>query len=101
MKTAFDKIAQGLEEAIDVAHGRKQPHRLNHADIDVAAIRQKTNLTQEGFAHAFGFSLSQVRDWEQGRSAPQGGIRAYLLIIGDEPETVLNLLRKNNVMHAA
>jgi putative transcriptional regulator len=57
------------------------------------AIRTKIGLSQDDFATAFGFTVNQIRDWEQGRSRPLGGVRAYLMIIDRDPNGVLNMLR--------
>ena len=93
-KKAFDKIAEGLAEAIAVARGEAKPVRLFiPPEIDVRIIRQKVRMSQDDFASAFGFSLTQIRDWEQARSRPLGGLRAYLMIIEMDPVGVLKILR--------
>jgi putative transcriptional regulator len=51
-------------------------------------MRQKLGMTQEEFAIRYGLTLARVRDWEQGRSAPDGAARAYLRVIEKEPEAV-------------
>ncbi|WP_152977411.1 MULTISPECIES: helix-turn-helix domain-containing protein [Bradyrhizobium] len=38
--------------------------------IDVKAIRKKVGLTQEECAPRFSVKLASLRDWEQGRYAP-------------------------------
>ncbi len=94
-KRAFDKIAEGLNEAIAVARGEDKPARLFiPPDIDVRAIRRQCEMSQEDFASAFGFTVTQIRDWEQARSRPLGGSRAYLMIIETDPVSVLNILRE-------
>ncbi len=94
-KKAFDRIAEGLHEAIAVARGDARPAGLFiPPEIDVRAIRRKAGMSQGDFASAFGFSLTQIRDWEQGRSRPLGGVRAYLLIIERSPARVLGILRE-------
>lgn len=94
-KTAFEKIEEGLKEALDIARGVSKPAKLFiPAEIDVRAIRNKLGLSQEDFAAWFGFTLHQIRQWEQGRSRPLGGVRAYLLIIDRDPEGVRTLLRQ-------
>ena len=94
-KTAFEKIEEGLKEALAVARGEAQPDRLHiPSEIDVRAIRGKLGLSQEEFAARFGFTLHQIRQWEQGRCRPLGGLRAYLLIIAQDLERVSALLRK-------
>jgi putative transcriptional regulator len=65
-KKARDKIAEGLHEAIAVARGQAEPARLHvPTELDVKAIRAKTGLSQESFAYAFGFTVEQIRSWEQ------------------------------------
>jgi putative transcriptional regulator len=93
-KAAFDKIAEGLNEALSIARGVSQPaHMYVPAEIDVRAIRAKTCLAQEEFASAFGFTVHQIRQWEQGRHRPLGAMRAYLMVIDADPVAVLATLR--------
>ena len=94
-RNAFEKIEEGLKEALAVARGDAKPERLHiPSEIDVRAIRGKLGLSQEDFAARFGFTLHQIRQWEQRRCRPLGGVRAYLLIIAQDPERVSALLRK-------
>jgi putative transcriptional regulator len=90
-KKAFDKIAAGLTEALEIARGNAKPT----AEINVRDIRKKLGLSQDDFAQEFGFTINQIRDWEQGRSRPLDGLRAYLMIIEKNPDAVLNLLRSS------
>jgi putative transcriptional regulator len=93
-KKAFDKITEGLAEALAIAKGEKKPAKLHiPPELDVSAIRAKIGLSQDDFATAFGFTVNQIRDWEQERSRPLGGVRAYLMIIDRDPKGVLNMLR--------
>lgn len=92
-KRAFDKIAEGLTEAIAVARGEEKPAKLHvPPEIDVRATRRRLKMTQEDFARHFGFSVSQIRDWEQGRNRPLGAVRTYLMLIESAPDHVLQLL---------
>jgi putative transcriptional regulator len=91
---AFDKIAEGLNEALAIARGSAEPARLHvPPEMNVRAIRAKTSMAQEQFASAFGFSVHQVRQWEQGRHRPLGAMRAYLMVIDMNHQEVLALLR--------
>jgi putative transcriptional regulator len=93
-RKAFEKIAEGLNEALAIARGKAKPARLYiPAEIDVKAIRARLSLSQPEFAALFGFTVNQIKDWEQGRSRPLGGVRAYLMIIERDPERVLSLLQ--------
>jgi putative transcriptional regulator len=92
-RKAFDKIAKGLNEALAIAKGEAQPARLYvPPEIDVKAIRQKLGLSQDDFAAYFGFTIDQIKAWEQRRARPLGGLRAYLMLIGSNPEQVRSLL---------
>ena len=94
-KKAFDKIADGLTEALSIARGETKPAKLHiPPEIDVSAIREKTGLSQDDFANAFGFTINQIREWEQGRARPIGGVRAYLFIIKHDPKGVLEMLQQ-------
>ena len=93
-KKAFDKIAEGLGEVLAIARGEAKPAKLRiPVEIDVRSIRAKLALSQDDFAALFGFTVNQIKDWEQGRSRPLGGVRAYLMIIDRDPKRVLALLR--------
>jgi putative transcriptional regulator len=92
-KAAFDKITEGLTEALEIARSAAAPRRLYvPPEIDVRAIRAKAGMTQDSFASAFGFTVHQIRQWEQGRSRPLGAMRAYLMLIERDPSAVLKFL---------
>ena len=101
-KKAFEKVAAGLKEVLAIARGEAKPAKLHlPARIDVKSIRAKLSLSQEDFAARFGFTIDQIKDWEQRRSRPLGGVRAYLMIIDRNPSIVLALLRPRGEKKAA
>jgi putative transcriptional regulator len=101
-KKAFSRIAEGLNEVLAIARGEAKPARLYiPPDIDVKSIRSRLTLSQDEFASVFGFTVNQIKDWEQGRSRPLGGVRAYLMIIDRDPKIVLGLLRSLSGKKAA
>ncbi len=101
-KAAFDKISEGLNEALSVARGLTDAAKMHvPAEMDVRAVRQKTGMSQDAFASSFGFSVHQVRQWEQGRSRPLGAMRAYLLAIERDHTVILRLLAKEALDVAA
>jgi DNA-binding transcriptional regulator YiaG len=57
-------------------------------EIDVAAIRERTGLSQDQFALRFGLDAATVRNWEQGRSSPDKAARVLLLTIDKDPAAV-------------
>jgi putative transcriptional regulator len=58
----------------------------------VKKIRQRLGLSQEAFAQTYGFALSAVRDWEQGRRKPERSARILLKIVEKEPAAVTRAL---------
>jgi putative transcriptional regulator len=93
MTKAGQRLIEAAREAAAIARGDRKPARaFVPTDISVRGIRRKLKLSQEDFASQFGFTTSQIRDWEQGRSRPLGAVRAYLMIIDRDPETVRRLL---------
>jgi putative transcriptional regulator len=60
----------------------------------VKIIRRALGLSQDEFAARFHIPLGTLRDWEQGRKAPDAATRAYLTVIGRDPEAVATALRR-------
>lgn len=56
--------------------------------IDVAAIRNKTGLSQQAFARRIGVPVGTIRNWEQGRRTPQGPARILLALLDRNPRIV-------------
>lgn len=102
MSKAGKRLVGAAKEALAIARGEKAPARTHiPSEINVKDIRLKTGLSQDDFAYQYGFTLEQVRNWEQSRSRPIGGVRAYLMIIDRDPEEVINLLRAAQRRQAA
>jgi len=90
-KTAFDKIAAGLEDAI--AYARGDASRAREAgQIDVKAIRAATRQTQAEFAATYRLPIGTVRDWEQHRRQPDAPARVLLAMIRRDPAAVARLV---------
>lgn len=95
MTKAFDKIMDGLTDALAIAEGAADPatYRVHvPEEVDVRAIRCAQGLTQAAFALRYGFSPPAVRDWEQGRRRPEASARILLKVIEKRPEAVLEAL---------
>ena len=92
MKSAFDKIAAGLDDAIAYAGGDKT--RGREATVDVKAIREANKMTQAAFAQTYRLKLAAVRDWEQGRRLPDTGSVTLLKMIQTDPQAVRRIIAK-------
>ena len=94
-KDAFDSIMWGAREAIAYLEGDKEgsrTHALAVEPTDIRAMRTGLGLTQTEFAALFGVSVHTLRNWEQGRRAPEGPACALLKVIEKEPEAALRAL---------
>jgi putative transcriptional regulator len=86
-----EEIVSGLEEAQGYVRGDDEDvstHVVEVEVIDIKAVRDELELTQQEFADSFGFSLSSVRNWEQGRRRPDKAARILLKLIEEEPEVM-------------
>jgi putative transcriptional regulator len=90
------RLIAAAKEARAIAGGEADPATYNiyiPAQIDVKAMRKKMQLSQDQFAYRYGFTPARIRDWEQGRSNPDGAARAYLMVIEKEPKAVERALK--------
>lgn len=96
MTKPFDKIMDGLTDALAYAEGDKTRGKARVVEVptvDVKAARKKLGLSQDRFAAAFKISPSTLRKWEQGTRHPRGAAQVLLTVIDREPEAVLRALR--------
>ncbi|MDA8230387.1 MAG: helix-turn-helix domain-containing protein [Magnetospirillum sp.] len=54
--------------------------------------RAVTGLSQTAFAAQYGIPAASLRDWEQGRRAPDAATQSYLRVIARMPEAVARAL---------
>ena len=58
----------------------------NYVGPDCAHIRKNLKLSQQQFADRFGFSVSAVRNWEQGIREPERSAQLLLVVISLHPK---------------
>jgi putative transcriptional regulator len=92
--SAGESMLRGAQSALAFAHGEKDHGCIVHIpdEIDVKAIRGKTEMSQSEFAQMFGLSKRTIEHWEQGLRVPTGPARAFLTVIAREPEAVRRAL---------
>jgi len=91
------EIITSLKEAIAWAGGDDLPVRITRVEVpntDVRAVRRRLRLSQSQFAARFGFQPATLKNWEQGRTKPDGPARVLLAVIAHHPEAVEDALRK-------
>jgi putative transcriptional regulator len=96
-KRAFNKIMAGIDDARGYLDGSadKKRYRVHVPEkVDVKQIRTRLGLSQASFAATYGFAVSAVRDWEQGRRRPERSARILLKIVEQEPEAITRALAR-------
>lgn len=91
-----DSLMDGLNEALEFAagdEGRAVVHRIEVPDVDVAAIRATTGLSQAQFARSIGVAKGTLLNWEQGRRRPTGPAQVLLAMIARRPSLVREFLK--------
>jgi putative transcriptional regulator len=97
-KAAFDKIKAGLGDTKSYLDGSANKRAFGihvPARVNVKKIRTQLGMSQESFAQTYGFALSAVRDWEQGRRQPERSARILLKVVEKEPDAVTRALAKS------
>ncbi len=95
--SAGNRIAASLREAVDWAEGKNVAVRVTQVEVptvDVREVRRKLGLSRSAFAAKFGFQPATLRNWEQGRTRPDGPARVLLAVIAQHPEAVEDSLRR-------
>jgi putative transcriptional regulator len=94
------RLIRSVRQAIAWASGEDVPVRVTMVSIerkpivDVRSVRQKLGLSQSAFAARFGLTPATVKNWEQGRTQPDGPARILLAVIAHHPEAVEDALRQ-------
>lgn len=66
--------------------------RVPRVRPSIRTLRRRLKMSQAEFARAFGFNVATLRDWEQGRSAPDQAVRSFLKVIASDPDRVRKVL---------
>ncbi len=92
-KENFKELLQSIDQARAIHRGKRKPSRVfRYESVKVAEIRAKLGLTQAQFADMLCVSLGTLRNWEQGRTYPEGAAIALLRVADAKPEAVLQAL---------
>jgi putative transcriptional regulator len=93
------RIDATTEEEIAAQAAEDDAEAMRDAASHARRVRQKLGLSQTAFAARIGVPVDTVRNWEQGKRAPQGPARALLRIIDRAPETALKALAPDAEEH--
>ena len=89
----FDLLCESVQQMDEIVDGKREAQRTNViASVQVKAIRERTQLTQQKFAQLIDVSVGTLRNWEQGRREPTGPAKVLLRAIERDPKHVLPAL---------
>ena len=91
-----ERLIAGLEEVRAFSRWRKGDESVDVSKMRVHSpvkkLRERLGLSQPRFCERFGIPLSQLRDWEQGRTSPDKTAWTLLRMIEKNPEAVAALV---------
>ena len=84
---AFELAGRDFDQSADqLAALGIEARQVASPAVDARRVREAYGLTQAEFADRFLLSVDTIRNWEQGRNAPDPAARLLLKIIEDYPE---------------
>jgi putative transcriptional regulator len=86
------RIDATTDEEIAAQIAEDDAEAMRDAAAYARRVRRRVGLSQVAFAKRIGVPVDTVRNWEQGKRAPQGPARALLRIIDRAPEMALQAL---------
>ena len=95
-KSALD----GLKVTVSYVGSDNQSSRRSRPavpEVNVAALRAKTGLSQHEFAQSIGVATGTLVNWEQGRRSPTGPAQVLLAILAKKPSLVKELFTKRHL----
>lgn len=99
-KPLSERVLHAAREARDHAAGKRG--LIEHLpvvpdEVDVAAIRARSNLSQAKFAQRIGVSAATLKNWEQGHRRPSGPSLVLLALLSKNPRIVEETLAPETV----
>jgi putative transcriptional regulator len=90
----WSRIDATSEEEIAAQIAEDEAEAMRDVAAYARRVRRRVGLSQVAFARRIGVPVDTVRNWEQGKRAPQGPARALLRIIDRAPEAALQALER-------
>ena len=90
----FEELVESAREGGAILRGERAPSRsFTIEGPDIRQIRDSYQLSQSQFAALLGISVGTLRNWEQGRRAPEGPAQVLLRVAARHPEAVWDVVR--------
>ena len=91
----FRDLLKSIDQAREIHKEKRAPGRVFKFDpLEIKKIRDQLHVSQPEFAVMIGVSVATLRNWEQGRTAPEGAARALLKVAAKQPRAVLEALHR-------
>lgn len=91
------KVLESIQEILDYEEGRKTNVRVSSVtiddDVDVRAVRDTLDLSQQKFADLYGLPVATIQNWESGRRKPELAAKLLLKVIEKSPDLVAKAIR--------
>jgi putative transcriptional regulator len=89
----FNELVASVREGGAILRGERTSSRQFVIDgPDIKRIRANYDLSQSEFAALLGISVATLRNWEQGRRAPEGPARILLQVAAKHPDAVWDVV---------
>jgi putative transcriptional regulator len=90
----FNELVESVRQGGAILRDKAKPSRaFEIAAPDVKRIRAQYQLSQSEFAALMGISVATLRNWEQGRRAPEGPARVLLQVAVKHPDAVWDVVQ--------
>ena len=98
-RTREDAFLEGLEDVARHFSGEApiKPDVVCLPPQNPKQIRENLSLSQSSFSGRFGLPLATIKNWEQGRRAPDQPTNVLLYLISQMPDRVVHCLRNQEV----
>jgi len=92
---AFEELLRSVRQMGAIRRGERRASRTTtFKPTDVKALRAELGQSQAEFSLMIGVSVSTLRNWEQGRRAPDGPALALLQVAAHNPAAVVEALHR-------
>ncbi len=94
----FNELVESVHEGGKILRGKAKPSRKFVIETpNVKKIRTGYKLSQNEFAALMGISVKTLRNWEQGRRAPEGAARVLLQVAAKHPEVIWDVVKMKSI----
>jgi putative transcriptional regulator len=94
-KERFDQLVESLGEVRTHVTTGRFAGRISKIKVtpgDIRGVRERSGMTQQQFAAAFGIGLGTLQKWERGERRPSGAAKSLLRVMQTDLPTVVKAL---------